>query len=79
MRAVCLPRCSTVAIVISMQFYELTGWKNFLDDALRIEKWTADNLLDASDNLLWDAKIVEDGSVNTQKMAYNAGLWCADG
>lgn len=66
--------CSAVAIVASMKLYELTAEKSYLDDALRIEKWTADNLLDASDNLLWDAKIVEDGSVNTQKWTYNAGF-----
>lgn len=66
--------CSAVAILASVKLYELTGEKNYLDDALRLESWTARNLLDASDNLLWDAKFVEDGSVNTQKWSYNAGF-----
>ena len=66
--------CSAVAILASMQLYELTGEESWLEHARRIEKWTSENLLDAADNLLWDAKMVDDGEVNTRKWSYNAGF-----
>ncbi len=66
--------CSAVAILASMQLYELTGEESWLEHARRIERWTSENLLDAADNLLWDAKMVDDGEVNTRKWSYNAGF-----
>lgn len=66
--------CSAVAILASMHLYELTNERAFLEDAVRLEKWTSDNLLDPADNLLWDARMVDDGEINTQKWSYNAGF-----
>ena len=66
--------CSAVAILASMKLYELTNEQGFLEDARRIEEWTRENLLDGSDDLFWDAKMVDDGAVNTQKWSYNAGF-----
>ena len=56
------------------KLYELTNEQGFLEDARRIEEWTRENLLDGSDDLFWDAKMVDDGAVNTQKWSYNAGF-----
>lgn len=66
--------CSAVAILAAMKLYLLTDEPGFLADAERIEKWTVGNLLDPADNLLWDARMVDDGAVNTQKWSYNAGF-----
>ena len=63
-----------MAILASMKLYELTNEQGFLEDARRIEEWTRENLLDGSDDLFWDAKMVDDGAVNTQKWSYNAGF-----
>lgn len=66
--------CSAVAILASMKLYELTGEQCHLDDAVRIERWTSDRLLDSRDNLLQDAVMVADGSLNPRKWSYNAGF-----
>ena len=66
--------CSAVTMLSCMKLYEITQDRQYLDAAIRINDWTVENLLDKSDNLLWDAKMVADGSVNTQKWSYNAGF-----
>ena len=66
--------CSAVAILASMKLYELTGEEPWLEHARRIEKWTSENLLDTADNLPWDAKMVDDGEVNTRKWSYNVSI-----
>ena len=66
--------CSAVTMLSCMKLYEITQDRQYLDAAIRINDWTVENLLDKSDNLLWDAKMVAAGSVNTQKWSYNAGF-----
>ena len=66
--------CSAVTMLSCMKLYEITQDRQYLDAAIRINDWTVENLLDKSDNLLWDAKMAADGSVNTQKWSYNAGF-----
>lgn len=66
--------CSAVTMLGCMKLYEITKDQKYLDDAIRINTWTVETLLDKSDNLLWDAKMVADGSINTQKWSYNAGF-----
>lgn len=66
--------CSAVAIISAMKLYEITKEESYLDAAKRIDSWTRNNLLDKSDNLLYDAKMVSDGSINTTKWSYNAGF-----
>lgn len=66
--------CSCVAMISAMQLYNLTGDGKYLEDAVRLDKWTRANLLDRSDNLFWDAKMAGDGSVNRTKWSYNSGF-----
>lgn len=66
--------CSAVTMLGCMKLYEITNEKKYLEDAVRIDTWTKENLLDKSDNLLWDAKMVSNGEINTQKWSYNAGF-----
>lgn len=66
--------CSAVAIISAMKLYNINKEEKYLDAAKRINAWTIDNLLDKSDNLLWDAKMVGDGAINDAKWSYNAGF-----
>jgi len=66
--------CCAVAMLASLKMYQITNEIQYLDDAQRLNTWVMENLLDKSDNLLWDAKIVADGSINKTKWSYNAGF-----
>ena len=66
--------CSAVAIIAAMKLHAVTGEESYLEAARRLSAWTVDNLLDRSDNLLWDAKMISDGSINKTKWSYNAGF-----
>lgn len=66
--------CSAVAIIAAMKLYGITKDELYLETAKRLSTWTTENLLDRSDNLLWDAKMVSDGSINKTKWSYNAGF-----
>jgi uncharacterized protein YyaL (SSP411 family) len=66
--------CCAVAILASMKIYEMTHDPQYLEHAQRINEWMVETLLDKSDNLFWDAKMISNGSINQAKWSYNAGF-----
>jgi rhamnogalacturonyl hydrolase YesR len=66
--------CCAVAILASMKIYEATQDPQYLGHAQRINEWVVETLLDKSDNLFWDAKMISDGRINQTKWSYNAGF-----
>jgi uncharacterized protein YyaL (SSP411 family) len=66
--------CCAVAILASMKIYEITHEQQYLEHAQRINEWVTKTLLDKTDNLFWDAKMISAGRINQDKWSYNAGF-----
>ena len=65
--------CSNApAAVLCMKLYGITGMKSYLEQAIRVYKWTKEQLRDPADNLYRD-NLSLDGNLDRRKFTYNSG------